>query len=101
MWNNNQSGFQVGFLGQDNARRLDNARGFDNAHGLHDNDSGFGFDNASRFADSANSKSFKQMHNSDHHFQCHQHYTGSRLEACLRGVPWEGRSGRSGKGGWC
>ena len=82
MWNNNP-----GFLDQDNARGLDNARGFgfDNARGLDDN-KGFGFDNFSGFAES---KSLKPMYNRDHHFQCHQHYTGSRLEACLRGEPWD------------
>lgn len=84
MWNNNN---QSGFHSQDNNRGFDNQAGF-----FADNNKGFGFDNFS---------GLKPMHNQDNYFQCHQNYTGSRLEACLQGVPWTSRSGRGGGFGCC
>jgi len=84
MWNNNS-----GFQSQDNVKGFDfdNARVFDNNKG---------FDNFSGFPDNAAFKPFSggRSHNHDHLFHCHQSFTGSRLEACLRGEPWEGHSRR-------
>ena len=89
MWYNNS-----GFLGGDNVKGFDfdNARVFDNSKGF-DNK---GFDNFSGFQDSATFKPFGdgRSHNRDHLFHCHQSFTGSRLEAYLRGEPWEGHSRR-------
>jgi len=94
MWNNNS-----GFLGGDNAKGFgfdnnigfDNNKGFDNTIGI-DNGKGFGFDNSSGLDNIGIMPFDGHSQNQDHIFQCRQRFTGSRLEACLRGEPWEGNS---------